>query len=210
MQDNSRCSTASSYLEPISHDKPPSDLTEITAVAENATNQSILQNHNAAGVNNQPPITTITSEIDPYDTLGYEPRHNYSVLRENERYDDLLNGIRTGTVKYERLADRMYYSLPYQQVNAVSNGSGNQSNKTKREVSLAIMLCCSITSLVLNCPVGVFSVCYAYMAKTERFYPMRRYYKCMSLVVSAVAIFGFIIAITTTIALLINSANRNT
>ncbi|XP_062587535.1 uncharacterized protein LOC134249177, partial [Saccostrea cucullata] len=178
--DNTRKSTASSYLEPISHDNPPSDLAEITvAVTGNATNQSALHDHNAPGANNQPPVPTITSEIDPYDTLGYEQCHNYSVLRENERYDDLLNGIRTGTVKYERLADRVY-SPPYQQVNAVSNGNGNQSNKTKREVSLAIMLCCSITSLVLNCPVGVFSVCYAYMAKTERFYPMRRYYKYVS------------------------------
>ncbi|XP_061190246.1 uncharacterized protein LOC133198083 [Saccostrea echinata] len=206
MQDDIRSSTASSYLELISHDNPPSDLAEITvAVIENATNSSALHNHDAPGVYSQRPLTN-NSEIDSYDSFKYEKRHDYTVLRGNERYDDLLNGNGTGTVKYERLTDRVY-SLPYQQINMVSNNNENQS---KKEASLAVMLCCSITSLVVNCPIGVFSVCYAYMAKTEHFYPMRRYYKCMSLVVSALAIFGFIITITITTVILANLSNRNT
>lgn len=46
-----------------------------------------------------------------------------------------------------------------------------------------------------------------WQAKTERFYPMRRFYKFMSLVVSTVAILGFVIAMAVTISI-ISSLNR--
>lgn len=44
-------------------------------------------------------------------------------------------------------------------------------------------------------------------AKTESFYPMRRYYRCMALVVSTIAIIGFIITIITVSSVLITISN---
>lgn len=40
---------------------------------------------------------------------------------------------------------------------------GNNIENPPEKKLLAFMWCCSITSLIINCPIGVFSVCYSYM-----------------------------------------------
>ncbi|XP_048730979.1 uncharacterized protein LOC125648099 [Ostrea edulis] len=191
-ENNFRSSSTSSYLEPVLQNSPADHV--VQEPTESKTNISTPGDTHTNVVQG--------SQADPYASLNsYKYRHSYTGLRDNPQYDDVYSE-RTGSVRYDRLQDQVYH-LPYQ--NPITDGN-NIENPPEKKL-LAFMWCCSITSLIINCPIGVFSVCYSYMAKTESFYPMRRYYRCMALVVSTVAIIGFIITIITVSSVLITISN---
>lgn len=190
MTEEVRYSTASGYLEPISTQS--GDTVQNTAVTSSPRSQQELPPRN--------PQILLTQGSGVYNTLTSNTyQHNYTGLSGNLQYDDLY-GAQTGSVQYERLP-------AYVQDQQASMGLIGLDNSKENKALSNLIVCCSITSLILNCPIGLFSVCYTYMARTERFYPMRRFYKFMSLVVSTVAIIGFLIAMALTISI-ISSRNR--
>lgn len=188
MAEEIRHSTASGYLEPISNHS-----------GDTVTRSPRAQQKLPPG-NPQPPLPQASGVYNTLNSGDYQ--HNYTGLSGNLQYDDLYR-VQTGSVQYERVPGYVY-TMPGQQA---SNGLSGLDNSEENKVLSNLIVCCSITSLILNCPIGLFSVCYSYMAKTERFYPMRRFYKFMSLVVSTVAIIGFVITMAVTISI-ISSLNR--
>lgn len=188
MADGIRHSTASGYLEPIP-----------TNTGDTVTRSPRAQ-QKLPPINSQPPLPQASGVYNTLNSGDYP--HNYTGLSGNLQYDELY-GVQTGSEQYERVPG-YGYAIPGQQA---SNGLSGLDNFQENKVLSNLIVCCSITSLILNCPIGLFSVCYSYMAKTEQFYPMRRFYKFMSLVVSTVAILGFVIAMAVTISI-ISSLNR--
>lgn len=184
MAEEIRHSTASGYLEPIS----------------NHSGDTVTRSPRAQQKLPQPPLPQASGVYNTLNSGDYQ--HNYTGLSGNLQYDDLYR-VQTGSVQYERVPGYVY-TMPGQQA---SNGLSGLDNSEENKVLSNLIVCCSITSLILYCPIGLFSVCYSYMAKTERFYPMRRFYKFMSLVVSTVAIIGFVITMAVTISI-ISSLNR--
>ncbi|XP_078334901.1 uncharacterized protein LOC111136481 [Crassostrea virginica] len=134
------------------------------------------------------------------DSVNYQ--QNYTELTGRHQYDDLHGGREKESIRYQRLTDQIYMQ------NIQNDKLHNPENPKENRVLHSLIFCCSVASLIFNCPVGIFSVCYAYMAKTEGFYPMKRYYLCMTLAVALLAITGFLISIILT-AVIISNARRS-
>ncbi|XP_048776033.1 uncharacterized protein LOC125680466 [Ostrea edulis] len=82
--------------------------------------------------------------------------------------------------------------------NYVQAPAQNQNSTTNLDVFMWVL---TAFSTVVACPIGIFSICYAYMSKNEAFYPMRRYYRFTAMLVAAVAVFSFVITVTWTMAI---------
>ncbi|XP_022331956.2 uncharacterized protein LOC111129787 [Crassostrea virginica] len=167
------------YLDPVSRGPIPKSR---PAEGPNSADEKTASTPKRVSVEISSSSTSHQSGI--YNTLDTgNDQQNYAELNDRHQYEDLHDG-------------RQIYMQ-----NIQNEQSNNTENPKKKRFLFALINFCSVTSVIINCPVGIFSVCYACMAKTERFYPMKRYYLFMTFVVASLA--GILFAIIFTFVFLI-------
>ncbi|XP_061188322.1 uncharacterized protein LOC133196443 isoform X2 [Saccostrea echinata] len=91
-------------------------------------------------------------------------------------------------------------TAPYTLVNVDERGNPLTQNPFRQKTINVdfFMWVLAIIGSIVACPVGIFSLAYAFMSQSEAFYPMRRYYRLTAILGASFAILCFVITLTVT------------